>query len=182
MKSRIIKAILLAGMVLAAMISELMLGGIGWIFPVVLPVFYFITLNTSWYHAGFAAIFIGTALDLAVGRNFPVTIPALLMLILAAYRLRGAHPAELPEVFASVFGSMAAAEALYALFSHTEYGWGLVLQWIVLSLSGGVLTLLVIQIGRFIMDLLDIPDCFTPRSTIWKRRRLQNSSTRSPRS
>ena len=181
MKSRIVKNILLAGMMLAAMIAELLLGGIGWIFPLVLPVFYFITLNISWYNAGFAAVIIGAFMDLALGRNFPVSIPALLAMSLAAYQLRPKHPAELPEIFVSILGSMAAAELLYALFSPTEYGWGLFLQGLFLTLVGFILTSAVVLIGRFLLNLLEIQDCFTPRSTLWKRRRLQNFTNRSSR-
>lgn len=164
-------------MMLAAMLLELLAGRLGWILPLVIPVFYFITLNTDWYKAGFAAIFIGTILDLAFGRNFPVSIPALLVMTLAAYRLRRKQSSELPEVFTSILGATAAAEGVYAIFSHTEYGWGIFLQWLFLTLCGFILTLPVIQIGRWILSLLDLPDCFTPRSTIWKRRRLHHGSS-----
>lgn len=181
MNSRIVKNILLAGMIIAAMIAELLFGSIGWTLPLVLPAFYFFTLNTTWYNAGFAAIFAGAVMDLTLGRSFPVSIPALLTMTLAAYQLRRKHPSELPEVFASILGAMAAAEVVYALFSTTEYGWGLVLQGMFLVLCSFVITLIFIQVGRLILDLLEIQDCFTPRSTLWKRRRLQNLSNRSPR-
>lgn len=181
MNSRIVKNILLAGMIIAAMIAELLFGSIGWTLPLVLPAFYFLTLNTTWYNAGFAAVFVGTIIDLALGRNFPVSIPALLAMTLAAYQLRRKHPSELPEVFTSVLGAIAAAETVYALFSYTEYGWNLILQGMFLTLCGFILTLAVIQIGRFFLDLLEIQDCFTPRSTLWKRRRIQHLANRSPR-
>ncbi|MBO5690200.1 MAG: hypothetical protein J6S73_09735 [Lentisphaeria bacterium] len=180
MKTRIIKNILFAGMILLAMLGELLAGRIGWILPLIMPVLYFISLNISWYKAGFLAIFLGALLDLALGRNFPVSIPALLLMLLAAYRLRQRHPSELPDIFASVLGAMAAAEAVYALASaHAELTWTLLLQWGILSLCGFVLTLLIVQAGRILLNLLEIQDCFTPRSTLWKRRRIQHASSRS---
>lgn len=175
MNSRIVKNILLAGMIIAAMIAELLFGSIGWTLPLILPAFYFLTLNTAWYNAGFAAVLVGTVMDLALGRSFPVSIPALLAMTLAAYQMRRKHPSELPEVFASILGAMASAEVIYAIFAQSEYGWGLVLQGMFLTFCDFVLTLVFIQIGRFILNLLEIQDCFTPRSTLWKRRRLQNN-------
>jgi hypothetical protein len=179
-KTRLVKNILLTGMVLLAMLGELLAGRVGWVLPLVMPVLFFISLNVPWYKAGFAVVFIGAAWDLAWGRDFPVSIIAFLVMLLAAYRLRRKQPSELPEVFTSVLGAMAAGEAVYAIAS--DNGWLSLLQWIFLTVGSTILTLLIIQSGRFLLELLEIPDCFTPRSSLWKRRRLQNASTRNPQS
>lgn len=178
MKTGIFKNILLAVMLLLAMMAELIIGSIGWILPLTLPVFYFLTLNTVWYAAGFAAVAAGIILDLALGRTFPVSIPALLVMTLAAYQLRRPQPSELPEVLGSIAGSVAGAEAVYAVFATSEYSWGLLLQWLILSAAGIVLTIPVILIGRFLLEQLALPDCFTPRSALWKKHRMQSGSSR----
>ena len=174
MNPGIFKTMLLSGMMLAAMLLELTAGAVGWALPLVTPVFYFLTLNSSWYAASFAALAVGAALDLVLGRTFPVSAAALLALTLGSFGLRKRVTSDLTDVLLSLFGAMAAAETVYAVAAFPEYGPWVIGHGIVLTLTGTILALPVIAAGREMMDRIGLPDCFIPRSTIWKKNRLQS--------
>ena len=173
------KTLLLSGMMLIAMLAELTAGAVGWVLPLVPAMFYFLTLNTSWYAAGFSALAVGAALDLTLGRDFPVSAVALLALTAGSFGLRRRVTSDLPDILFSLFIALAATEAVYAASAFREYGAWTAGHWAVLTLGGGILALPIIVVGRKLLDLLGLPDCFVPRSTIWKRRRLQNARPRS---
>lgn len=179
MRNDVTRTLLLTGTLLAAMLVELTAGAVGWILPLVPAVFYFLTLNTAWPAAAFAALAVGAVLDLAFGRAFPITAPALLALTLASFAMRrGRSLSELPDTLGSIFCAIAACETVYALDAD-QTGIRGILQWLTLWLAGSCLALAATAAGRVLLVRLGLPDCFIPRSTLWKRRRLQNPPPRS---
>ena len=178
MRSDAVQCLLLAGLMLTAMLLELTAGTIGWVLPLAPAVFYFLTLNTSWHTASLAALAVGAVPDLALGRTFPVTPLALLALTLASYGLRRRPLSELPDAAASAVGAVAACEAVYMLYAD-EYSLAACSQYLSLTLTGTALALLLTAAGRALQKKLGLPDPFVPRSTLWKKRRLQNPRPRS---
>ena len=173
MRSGAVKFLLFAGMMLTAMLVELTVGSIGWILPLVPAAFYFLTLNLSWHAATLAALAVGAVLDLALGRAFPISPLALLALTLASCGVRSRPLSELPDALGSAVCAVAAYETVCALYAD-EYTLAALSAYLTLTLTGTALALILTAVGRVLQKKLGLPDTFVARSTLWKRRRLQN--------
>ncbi len=154
-------------------LAECLCGTIGWLLPLTLPVFYFMTLHLSWPRAAAAAIAAGGLLDLLLGRSFPVSVLALTALIPGAYVFRKEENSGIGDIMGSIAAGIAEAELIYVVFSSYENPLQGFLEWGLLTVFGILITTVVIRIAGAMAGSLGIPAPFVPLSTLRRKRMTQ---------